>query len=295
MTATVAFVTCAAIPDLEPDDRLVIEPLAALDIAVEPAVWDDPTVDWDRFDLAVLRSTWDYSPRRDAFVAWAHSVPRLANDAATIGWNTDKHYLRELTADGLAVVPTSWITPTDTWLTPTEGEWVIKPAISAGSRDSGRYDLADPAQRAHAIAHVDRLALAGRVTMVQPYLSAVDTYGETALVFIGGTYSHAIRKGPLLDGPDFGMEGLYKPEDITAREPSGVERDLAQQVLNALPPHVSPTLYARVDLVPGPDGDPVLIELELVEPSLFFENAPATGHTPSAAARFAAKIAALIA
>jgi hypothetical protein len=295
MTATVAFVTCAAIPDLEPDDRLVIEPLAALDIAVEPAVWDDPTVDWDRFDLAVLRSTWDYSPRRDAFVAWAHSVPRLANDAATIGWNTDKHYLRELTTDGLAVVPTSWVTPTDTWPAPTGGEWVIKPAISAGSKDSGRYDLADPAQRAHAIAHVDRLALAGRVTMIQPYLSAVDTYGETALVFIGGTYSHAIRKGPLLDGPDFGMEGLYKPEDITPRAPSGAERDLAKQVLNALPPHVSPTLYARVDLVPGPDGDPVLIELELVEPSLFFENAPATDHTPSAAARFAAEIAALIA
>jgi hypothetical protein len=289
MTAVVAFVTCADIPDLEPDDRLVIEPLAALDIAVEPAVWDDASVDWDRFDLCVLRSTWDYSPRHDDFVAWAHTVPRLINDAVTIGWNTDKRYLNDLSMAGLAVVPTNWVEPGDAWIAPERGEWVIKPSISAGSKDTGRYDLADPAQREHAVAHVRRLSDAGRITMIQPYLDAVDTYGETALIYIGGAYSHAIRKGPLLDGPDLGVEGLYKPEEITRRDPSRAERDLASNVLAALPAHASPTLYARVDLVPGADGEPVLIELELTEPSLFFE------HGPGSPARFAAAIAGLIA
>ncbi|HEY2791401.1 MAG TPA: hypothetical protein VGJ28_03535, partial [Micromonosporaceae bacterium] len=264
-------------------DRLVLEPLAALDIAVEPAVWDDPSVDWNRFDLAVLRSTWDYAPRRSEFLSWAQTVPRLANDAATVGWNTDKRYLDELA--GLAVVPTGWIEPGDTWAAPSSGEWVVKPAISAGSKDTGRYDLADPAERDRAGKHVRRLTETGRVTMIQPYLDAVDTYGETALIFIGGTYSHAIRKGPLLDGPDFGVEGLYKVEDITPREPSPAERDLVAKVVAA---RASETLYARVDLVPGPDGEPLLIELELTEPSLFF------GHGPGSAARFAAAISKLI-
>jgi hypothetical protein len=286
MTATVAYVTCADIPDLEPDDRLTIEPLDALDIEVEPAIWDSPDVDWDRFDLVVLRSPWDYPPRRDDFVAWAHSVPRLANDAATVGWNTDKRYLGELAKAGVAIVPTTWVGPGEVWTPPSRGEWVIKPAISAGSRDTGRYDLVDPDHRAHAIAHVERLTANGRVTMIQPYLSAVDTHGETALIFIGGVYSHAICKGPLLEGPDQGLgDRLYLPETITRREPSAAEHALAAQVLSSLPAHVTTSLYARVDLVPGPDGEPLLIELELTEPSLFFE------HDASAPARFAAAIA----
>ncbi len=166
---------------------------------------------------------------------------------------------------------------------------MIKPAISAGSRDTGRYDAADPAQRALAETHVVRLTAAGRVVMVQPYLPAVDTYGETALIFIGGVFSHAIRKGPLLTGPDRGLgERLYVPEAITPREPSAAEHALAAHVLSSLPAHVTPSLYARVDVVPGENGRPLLIELELTEPSLFFE------HGPRAPARFAAAIANLV-
>jgi glutathione synthase/RimK-type ligase-like ATP-grasp enzyme len=286
MTATVAYVTCAAIPDLEPDDLLTTGPLAALDISVEPAIWDDPSADWNRFDLVVLRSPWDYTPRRDAFVAWAHSVPRLVNDAAMVDWNTDKRYLAELAAAGVAVVPTTYVAPGETWTQPAGGEWVIKPAISAGSRDTGRYD---GSQRALAAAHIERLNAAGRVTMIQPYLSAVDTYGETALIFIGGVYSHAIRKGPLLSGPDAGLgERLYVAETITPREPTPAERALADQVMRALPARITPPLYARIDLVPGPNGEPLLIELELTEPSLFFE------HGPGSPVRFAAACRALV-
>jgi hypothetical protein len=290
MTAVIALVTCAEFADLYPDDQLAVEPLAALNITAEPAVWDDPDVDWNRYDLAVLRSTWDYTPRRDQYVAWAHTVPRLANDAVTIGWNTDKRYLADLAAAGVPIVPTAWIAPGDApWSAPTSGEWVVKPAISAGSRDTGRYDAADPAQRELAEAHVVRLTGAGRVVMIQPYLPAVDTHGETALIYIGGVFSHAIRKGPLLTGPDKGMgDRLYLEEAITPRVPSAAEHALAAQVMSSLPSHVDPPLYARIDVVPGPDGRPLLIELELTEPSLFFE------HAPGSAARFAAAIATLV-
>lgn len=287
MAAKVALVTCANIPELEPDDQLVIAPLAALGITAEPVVWDDPRVDWAAFDLVVLRSPWDYAPRRDEFVAWAHSVPRLANAATSVEWNTDKRYLAGLEAAGIPVVPTTWILPgSPGWEPPTAGSWVVKPAVSAGSRDTGRYDMAGPEHRAHASAHVARLIAEDRVVMVQPYLSAVDTYGETALLFLGGEYSHAIRKGPMLTGPDIGVRGLYKEEAITPREPSAAERAVADKVLAAIPAELPPHLYARVDLIPGPDDAPMLVELEVTEPSLFLE------HSPGAADRLAAAIAA---
>ncbi|GAA5191794.1 hypothetical protein GCM10023322_49970 [Rugosimonospora acidiphila] len=299
----VAFITCADLPDLDPDDRLVIEPLARRGITVVPAVWDDPAVDWDAFDLAVLRSPWDYSGRRDEFVAWADTVPRLANPATVVRRNTDKRYLAGLAEAGVSVVPTRWLAPDesparDASPAPVaglgaEGEYVVKPAISAGSYETGRYDLSDPGQRELAERHVERLHAAGQTVMVQPYLGAVDRHGETALMFFGGRFSHAIRKGPMLDGPYRGMEGLYRPELIDPRRPSDGELAVATRVLEAasavLGAGPDGLLYARVDLIPDPDGTPVLIELELTEPSLFLT------HEPGAAGRFAEAIAARLA
>lgn len=109
--------------------------------------------------------------------------------------------------------------------------------------------------------------------MIQPYLSAIDTAGETALVFLGGRYSHAIRKGALLTGPDVGVEGLYREEEIAPREPSAAERAVAERVLDAVPFDRASLLYARVDLIPDAAGVPVLLELELTEPSLFLAHA----------------------
>ncbi len=183
---------------------------------------------------------------------------------------------------GVAVVTTEWYAPGRPVDLPDVGEWVIKPAVGAGSLDTGRYDLADADHRELAMRHVDRLHAAGRLAMLQPYLPAVDTAGETSLLFLGGEYSHAIRKGPMLAGPDFGVEGLYRAEAITARDPSAAERDLAERVLAATPGW--PLLYARVDLIPDPDGAPVLIELELTEPSLFL------GTAAGAVDRFASAI-----
>jgi hypothetical protein len=278
-SARVALVTCAQVPALEDDDRLLIAPLAARGIAAEPVVWDDPAVDWAAYDLAVLRSTWDYADRRDAFVAWARRVPRLANTAAVVAWNTDKRYLAELAAAGLPVVPTQWLAPdSGAWNPPATGQVVVKPAVSVGSRDTGRYDLADPAHRRLAAAHVERLHRAGRLVMVQPYLDAVDTAGETALMFFAGRYSHAVRKGPMLDGPDPGDVGLYKPEQISPRDARPDEVEAASRVLAAVPDAL---LYARVDLIPGPDSAPLVVELELTEPSLYL------GYAPGAVNRFA--------
>ncbi|MFI7023407.1 RimK family alpha-L-glutamate ligase [Micromonospora sp. NPDC049900] len=282
----VALVTCTELADLEPDDRLVIGPLADRGVTAEPVVWDDPAVDWSGYDLAMLRSPWDYISRRDEFVAWATQVPRLANPADVVRWNTDKRYLDELSAAGVPTVPTAWVAPGEQWRPPADtGEYVVKPSVSAGSQDTGRYDLADPEHRDLAVAHVRRLGAAGRVAMIQPYLSAVDSAGETALLYFAGpdgpTFSHAIRKGPMLAGPDLGVGGLYRAEEIAARTAGADELAVAQRTLAAVPGGPERLLYARVDLIPGSDGAPVLVELELTEPSLFL------GHADGAADRLA--------
>ncbi|MFU8852897.1 ATP-grasp domain-containing protein [Micromonospora sp. SL1-18] len=285
----VALATCSALPDLDPDDRLVLAPLAARGVAVEAVIWDDPAVDWSGYDLVVLRSPWDYALRRDEFVAWTQTVPSLVNPADVVAWNTDKRYLAELSAAGVPTVPTVWVEPGQTWAPPADsGEYVIKPAVSAGSQDTGRYDLADPQHRELAGAHVRRLTAAGRVAMVQPYLSAVDTSGETALLFLAGpdglTFSHAIRKGPMLTGPDLGVAELYKKEQIDPRTALPDQLAVAERTVAAVPGGPDRLLYARVDLIPGPDGAPVLVELELTEPSLFI------GYADAAPDRLAAAI-----
>ncbi|MFY1693740.1 ATP-grasp domain-containing protein [Plantactinospora sp. WMMB782] len=287
----VALVTCAELPELDPDDRLLLAPLAERGLRVEAAVWDDPAVDWAGYALAVLRSAWDYPTRRAEFVAWAESVPRLANPAGLVCWNTDKRYLRELAGAGVPTVPTDWLAPDTDWVLPAEpGEYVLKPVVGAGSLDTGRYDLTGAEHRELAVAHVRRLQAAGRWVMVQPYLTAVDTAGETGLLFVGGPdglrFSHAVRKGPMLLGPDHGVDGLFRPEQISPRTPAGAELALAERVLAALPTGLGTPLYARVDLIPGPDGAPVLVEVELTEPSLFL------AHSPGAPDRLADAIAA---
>lgn len=271
---------------LDPDDELVVAPLKEHGLAAEPVVWDDPAVDWAGYDLALIRSTWDYYLRRDRFLAWAGAVPRLANPAPVLAWNTDKRYLRELVDAGVPTVPTEWVEPGGSWTPPADGLIVVKPTVSGGGIDSGRYG---PAERDQAAAHVRRLADAGRAVMIQPYLSAIDAAGETALVFLGGRYSHAIRKGALLTGPDVGVEGLYREEEIAPREPSAAERAVAERVLDAVPFDRAGLLYARVDLIPDAAGAPVLLELELTEPSLFL------AHAAGAPERLAAAVAGTVA
>ncbi|MGR7002077.1 ATP-grasp domain-containing protein [Yinghuangia aomiensis] len=162
VTARVALVTCAELPHLDEDESVPIAPLAARGIAAEPAVWNDRSVDWDVYDLAIIRSTWDYIDHHAEFVAWAETVPRLANPADVVRWNSDKTYLRDLAAAGVPVVPTIWIEPDSTLTLPNEGRYVVKPAISAGSRNTGLYDMADASQRALAAGLATQLLAEGR-------------------------------------------------------------------------------------------------------------------------------------
>jgi hypothetical protein len=290
-TFRLALVTCSDLPELDADTRLLIDPLAALGISATPAVWDNPNIDWSAFDLAVVRSPWDYLYRRGEFLAWANRVPRLANPADILAWNTDKRYLQEFADSGVPVVPTVWLQPEQQWISPEYGEWVIKPAVSLASLDTGRYRMDDPGQGRLAVEHVRRLQQSGRTVMVQPYLAGVDTEGETSLVYFDGAFSHALRRGPVLDGPDTGMDRRFQSDwehDLRERQPAASQLALAEQVLAAAPGGPERLLYARVDLLPGPDGEPVLIELELTEPVLFLD------HAPGAVDRFAAAIAARV-
>ena len=276
--------------------RATDEDLAPLESALQQAGaqvsiinWDDPTIDWSGFDLTVLRSCWDYTERYVEFLVWAERISqltRMLNPFEVVRWNTDKHYLSELEQAGIAIVPSRFIEPdSDVFaelqkffdMHPDSAELVVKPAIGAGSRDTQRHARS---QIEAITAHVERLLKAGRSVLLQPYLDRVDEAGETALIHFDGHYSHAIRKGPLLRKDEGPTTELYAPEQIDARQPEADERALASLVLAALPFAEVPA-YARVDLIRGNDGKPVLLELELAEPSLFFL------HAPDSAARFA--------
>lgn len=273
---SVAIATCAAFPELEHDDQLLLTALRTQGAHAHPEIWTDESVDWATYDLVLVRSTWDYSDHHDAFLAWCRrvsEVSRLVNPAELISWNTDKIYLRELAAGGIPIVPTAFISSLDhlqEWLPPTKCEtFVVKPSVSAGSRGTMRYRL-DDGSTARARQHLAEIIVGGKTAMVQPYLDAVDDLGETAQMFIDGEFSHAIRKGPLLQ---IGADGervndLYLQEYIEARTAEADERQLAERILKQIPGGVP--MYARVDLIRAADGSPVLLELELCEPSLFF-------------------------
>jgi glutathione synthase/RimK-type ligase-like ATP-grasp enzyme len=265
----IALATCSILPDLDDDERSLIPALAAHGLAAEARVWDDPSVQWDDVILVVVRSTWDYAERRDRYLAWAGAVPRVLNSLAVLTWNTDKAYLRALEAAGIAIVPTTWLEATGARRGPfdlPEGPLVVKPSVSSGAQNTSRYLGSD---RDAARAHVERLLNEGRDVMVQPYVSSVDADGETGLIYIDGSFSHAIRKGPLLQAPGVATDQLWALEDITPRAPNDAERAIAEATLDALPWPRRELLYARVDVVRDAGGTPMLLELELAEPSLF--------------------------
>jgi hypothetical protein len=256
---------------VDPDLPLASGALRDAGYAVDLVRWDDPTVDWDTVDLAVVRSCWDYAWRLQEFLAWAATVPRLRNAVELLRWNTDKTYLRDLEGAGLPVVPTLW-DPVQAGELPDAGEWVVKPSVSAGSRDTARWS-----EPSAALAHVAQLVLAGRTAMLQPYLASVDDVGETAMLFLGGRFSHAVRKGPLLARGEGVRQDRDSRGDLRRVDPTRAQRDVAESVFRAigqLVPEAAAPLYARIDLVHDDAGRPVVLELELTEPSLFLPQAP---------------------
>jgi glutathione synthase/RimK-type ligase-like ATP-grasp enzyme len=273
----VAIATCCDFPHLDTDDARLPDVLAQHGVVAVTAVWDDPTMDWAGFDLVVLRSTWDYPKKVQAFLAWVARLPRVLNPAAVVRWNANKRYLLDLAAAGLPVVPTTFVSPGEPFNPPT-GPFVIKPAIGAGSKDAARYSAE---QAEAAVAHVHRLHGAGTTAMVQPYLDRVEIDGEVDLVFIGGRYSHSVRKEAMLGACARTEGALFFQEDIRPYEATTEERTLAERVIASVPGGASQLLYGRVDLLPTVNEGPVVTEVELIEPSLFF------GHRPDSADQLA--------
>jgi hypothetical protein len=287
LTDRVALATCRQLPMLSEDDRELIEAFAAMDINAVPAVWDDPSVAWSDFDLTIVRSCWDYHERRPDFVQWAHGVVAVANPPDILEWNTDKRYLADLAASDVPIVPTAWVMPGDEWQVPGAGIWVAKPSVSLSGLDAGRYDASEKEQRSLLAAHVGGLLTAGGTVMIQPYQSAIDADGETALIFIGGRFHHAIRKGAVLSGPASDADHRFEEDDrmhLTPCDATEAQLEIAEHVLDRVPEGRQRLLYARVDLVPGADGRPLLMELELTEPQLFFRYAPGSADAMAAAA-----------
>lgn len=284
----IALISVVAARTLDPDLAPLQAALGALGVQVSVVDWDDASVDWSGFDAAVLRSTWDYTDRLDEFLRWARRVDartRLLNPLEVLRWNTDKHYLNDLHRAGVPVVASRFVEPgadahaavdallADPAMRGDGGEradFVVKPAVGAGSRDAQRHARAD---RESAVAHVQRLLDQRRSVLLQPYLQRIDEYGETALMYFDGVFSHAIRKGPLLRRGEASTGGLFAAEHITAREATSAEKSLAHAALAALP-FAEALAYARVDVIQDDAGLPCLLELELAEPSLFFAQAP---------------------
>ena len=276
--AAVALATCEEHPDLDAEGRLLLGALRARGSVAEPAVWDaDPDAGWERFDIVVVRSTWDYTFALERFLTWTRAIgPRLLNGPEAIAWSADKRYLLELAQAGLPVIATELLHPGTPFAPPPEGRFVVKPAVSAGSRGAAVFDAA---RHDAARAHVAALQAERRDVLVQPYLAAVDGQeAETALIFLDGELSHAMRKGPLLalDRPP--LRSGWAPEVMSRATPAGDVIELGERAHAHVQERFGRLLYARVDVLRDDSGAPAVLEIELIEPSLFLDHVPGTAN-----------------
>lgn len=271
------FATYVERPDLTADDCLLAAALAQRGITVRAARWDDPATSWRDAAAVIVRSTWDYYRRRDEFLDWTERVATetvLHNTPPVIRWNSHKGYLAELAARGIPVIDTVFAaagSDTDVVALAAVHEWddvVIKPAVSAAAYETRLFRATE---RAAAQAHLDRLLVQGDA-MLQPHLAALGERGELSAMFARGRFTHAVRRRSAL------ASGATLPKSAAAEAPPAALR-LANRVLeeaSALVPVPEAPLYARVDLAETPPHGFQLLELELIEPSLFFGNAPAS-------------------
>lgn len=256
--------TCTTLPEVDVDAAPLATALATAGIEAALVAWDDPRADWDAPIPTILRSTWNYALDITGFLAWIDRVARAAplwNPPDIVRGNVHKRYLLELAARGVPVVPTTLVERGGRGdLAHAGARVVIKPEVGAGSLNTRVFSL--PAERAEAEAHLATITAHG-AALVQPYLASVDDYGERSLVWIDGELSHAIRKAPRFAGDSEAVTGPFPIADD--------ERAVAEA---ALAPVAARILYGRVDLARDDRGRPVIMELELVEPSLFFATQP---------------------
>jgi hypothetical protein len=264
----IALASCTDLPGWEVDDKPLIEALESRGVNIARPAWTDD-IDWNQFDITVIRTTWDYHSRIEQFLTWIDSVPRLYNNAKIVRWNTHKSYLKELESQGVLIAPTIWI-PAETQTNVCEAvdelgtmRGFIKPLVGATASDTLRFD--------HTQYHEAQQFLNERLhldMMIQPYIESVETEGELSAIFIGNQCTHGVQKIPVVGDyrvqDDFGASD--HPYSFTPEEIANM-----QNVLRYVPDSHD-LLYARFDYLRGADGELLLNELELVEPSLFFRH-----------------------
>ena len=285
----IALVTTQVTRGHDHDLDILTAALDAADQQWQIVNWDDASIDWSRFSIAVLRSTWDYYARLNEFVAWVDRVStqtQLQNPSDIVRWNVDKRYLQEISANGIPVMTTTFISQSSD-ITPEliAQDVIIKPVVSAGSNNTARHREDAVSARAQ----LDHILASGGVAMVQPYSPTIDSVGETGLVYLGGKFSHAFGKDAVFGDAEQVHNGVHVQEVITARTASANEHLLGDAVIKFLINKFGVTpLYARIDMVTNIDGVPEIMEVELTEPSLYLHlDAGSPGRAASALANAA--------
>lgn len=279
----IGLVTYAKVPELTDDDRPLLGALASVGLEARAVRWDDAAVRWTDFRALVLRSCWDYHLRAGEFGRWLGILERvkvpLWNPVPLVRWNMHKSYLRDMAAEGILIPATRWVEQGDKITLSTifrEQRWteaIVKPAISASATDTWR---AAPRVRADASRFTELVSRAD--VLVQEMIAEVMTEGEWSLIFIGGAYSHAMMKRPAAG--DFRVQAeLGGSADVAQAPPEIVAA--GEEIVRKLP---YPWLFARIDGVVTSRGF-MLMEVECVEPHLFFSDAPGSRD------RFAAALA----
>lgn len=271
MSKTVALVTHAGMPHLDEDDRPLVAALEREGLEAAVAVWSDPEVDWSRFACVLVRSTWDYHRRLDEFLAWTRRAGRLVvNAPEVLAWNAHKRYLLDLAARGVPVVPTT-VLARGSAAPRLDADVFVKLAVSAGAEGVARGDET---------AKLEDLLARGDV-LVQPLVPSLVETGERSILAFADEVSHAVDRRPGVHGPDRGRPAAATDGELAvARAAIAAAHDAIGDGA-AFP-------YARVDLVRMPGGEAVVVELELIEPSLFLR------HEPGAPSRLARAVRARV-
>ena len=283
----VTLVTSRDMPNLYVGEEGILDALAQRGLDPSIAVWNDPDVDWAKAGVCIVRSVTDYAQDRAGFLEWSKKIPRLLNHPDILDWNTDKHYLAALEKRGLPTIPTSWLEPQHKLSKhqihtrfPAFGDLVVKPAVSSGVRDIGRYSSIDTYQRQAAIKQTVDLLQAGRSVMVQRYLKEIEEYGEISLIFFNGLVSHAVKKQVPLNLSEVTDSSRREPV-VTSYQADSEAWRWGETIRAALHGYVRERLgrdeqflFNRVDVVPDGKGFFHVMEVSLVDADLYLSATP---------------------
>ncbi|MBJ2329422.1 glutathione synthetase [Schaalia cardiffensis] len=283
----VTLATSSAMSNLYHGEEGLLDALAERGCDPSIKIWNDPDVDWTDAGTVIVRSVSDYPLQRQAFLEWTKKVPRILNHPDILEWNTHKTYLRSLEKRGLPTIPTAWLEPEQNLSKhqihtrfPASGEFIVKPAVSSGVRDIGRYTTVSTAQRQAAIAQVQQLLGAGRTVMLQRYLEEIDTHGEISLVFFNGLVSHAVEKRAVLH-PATITEPTMHEAVVTAEAADHIAWQWGERIRRVLHAYVRERigrdeqfLFNRVDIVPDDEGSFRVMEVSLVDADLYLAATP---------------------